>query len=174
VEDIVGLGFDPLIFVISHPEIQRCDINRVHQVFLEMLQPKHARDLRQHVSIAVDGYDDDQRELVEIPEVRAWFQKFDNHWPYCFFFLDPDLPSNLRLFAGCVCPIEFVGGVVYRSPSKPIRRLRFTDRFALNSFWDSHFAAMKAICDGLGDTEETIAGMTQRILSVLGLEDSEE
>ena len=38
------------------------------------------------VSLIFHGYDDDPRELMAIPEVRNWFAKLFDAWPYWSFF----------------------------------------------------------------------------------------
>lgn len=38
--------------------------------------------------IVFDGFDDDPRELPDIPEVRAFFRKVDESWPFWFHFLN--------------------------------------------------------------------------------------
>lgn len=38
------------------------------------------------LSLTFSGYDDDTRPLHAIPEVRAWFQKLHDAWPYWSFF----------------------------------------------------------------------------------------
>jgi hypothetical protein len=46
------------------------------------------------------GYDDDPRELESIPEVRAWFARLFEAWPYWSFFasrIDQTVPLVLTL-----------------------------------------------------------------------------
>jgi hypothetical protein len=38
------------------------------------------------LTLVFDGFDDDPRELGDIPEVRAWFTKLATAWPYWSFF----------------------------------------------------------------------------------------
>ena len=37
---------------------------------------------RGQVSLVVDGYNNDPRELVDIPQVRAFLRMFEKQWPY--------------------------------------------------------------------------------------------
>lgn len=52
--------------------------------------------------ITFHGYDEDQRELHCIPEVRRFVQEFYRVWPYWLYFLCPagDV-SSLSLLAAC-------------------------------------------------------------------------
>lgn len=52
---------------------------------------------------SVGGYDDDPRELFEIPEVRAFLCAFNRAWPYWFFACNLDVP-NLRMMTWCCLP----------------------------------------------------------------------
>ncbi|MBN6741374.1 hypothetical protein JKG47_12655 [Acidithiobacillus sp. MC6.1] len=38
--------------------------------------------------IAFDGYDNDQREVWEIPEIRSYFAKLTEAWPYWLWFMN--------------------------------------------------------------------------------------
>jgi hypothetical protein len=61
------------------------------------------------VTLVFNGYDDDPRELESIPEVREWFAKLFNAWPYWSFFAsrtDQTVPLVLTL----LMPGEAVAG----------------------------------------------------------------
>ena len=52
------------------------------------------------VTLVFHGYDDDPRELEAIPEVRVWFAKLVEAWPYWSFFanrVDQTVPLVLSL-----------------------------------------------------------------------------
>ena len=52
------------------------------------------------VTLVFNGYDDDPRELESIPEVRKWFAKLFEGWPYWSFFanrIDQTVPLVLTL-----------------------------------------------------------------------------
>ena len=61
------------------------------------------------VTLVFDGYDDDPRELEAIPEVRKWFARLYEAWPYWSFFasrVDQTVPLVLTL----LMPGETVAG----------------------------------------------------------------
>jgi hypothetical protein len=61
------------------------------------------------VTLVFNGYDDDARELDCIPEVREWFAKLFEAWPYWSFFasrVDQTVPLVLTL----LMPGETVAG----------------------------------------------------------------
>ncbi len=52
------------------------------------------------VTLVFHGYDNDLRELESIPEVRAWFARLFEAWPYWSFFasrIDQTVPLALSL-----------------------------------------------------------------------------
>jgi hypothetical protein len=53
----------------------------------------------------VEGYDDDPRELQEIPEVREFFSKLTGHWPHWLWFLNRQLGS-IPLLMSLLCKSE--------------------------------------------------------------------
>ena len=42
---------------------------------------------RERLAVVVEGYDQDARELAEVPEVRAFFKKLVDAWPHWLWFL---------------------------------------------------------------------------------------
>ena len=61
------------------------------------------------VTLVFNGYDDDPRELESIPQVREWFAKLFEAWPYWSFFasrIDQTVPLVLTL----LLPGETVAG----------------------------------------------------------------
>ena len=61
------------------------------------------------VTLVFNGYDDDPRELESVPEVREWFAKLFEAWPYWSFFarrIDQTVPLVITL----LLPGETVAG----------------------------------------------------------------
>jgi hypothetical protein len=77
----------PALFIItiSHNEILECDtapfIEKM-RVFTENPKPELARNF----CFSVDGYNDIPDEVFTIQEVRQYYKKLDNEWPYSMFF----------------------------------------------------------------------------------------
>lgn len=70
-----------------------------------------AIDFCGRISLVVDDYNDDPRELFEIPEVRAYIMRLDQAWPNWFFFLS-QIDESIKFLESCLCEtIEVVPGV---------------------------------------------------------------
>lgn len=87
------------LFYIPRNQIEQCDtalLLRFLRLFLkDELRGRGARD---HIDLAMDGYDDDNRWLHEIAEVRAYFRALDEAFPYWFRFLNKERESLHVLF----------------------------------------------------------------------------
>ena len=67
-----------------------------------------ALHFRGAVDIAIDGYNDDNRELFEVPEVRGYYKLLTEQFPYFFFYLNLNRPT-LKVVAFCLSDAQFVG-----------------------------------------------------------------
>ena len=65
---------------------------------------------RESLVFIVCGYDDDPRELAEIPHVRTFFARLAQEWPHWFWFLARDLGA-ISLFMSLLCTVK-----IHRSP----------------------------------------------------------
>ena len=66
---------------------------------LGILEPEQAhadtvRKLQSKVGFFIDGYNDDPRELYQIPEVRHFIQQIQARWPYGLYFFGNHLPGT--------------------------------------------------------------------------------
>ncbi len=93
-----------LIFhAITRQEIEQFDLSS----FLFVYDPagrsrQELENLRGALVPFVTGYDDDPRELCEIPEVRAFFSDLNQRWPYFAFFLNTQRETeSVKIFLFC-------------------------------------------------------------------------
>lgn len=63
------------------------------------------RRYRECLIFQVRGYDEDPRVIVEIPEIRAFFEALSQAWPYWLWFLRRDLGA-VALFMSLLCRVE--------------------------------------------------------------------
>jgi len=70
---------------------------------------KNTRLYKNSLILMVEGYDSDERELVEIPQVREFFQKLNREWPHWLWFLNQDMGSIGLLFA-LLCEVKVSRG----------------------------------------------------------------
>src|SRR5262245_11041485 len=80
---------EPLFVVVSRKAIAELDLSEPLSVLRHLISsPAVARDYCERVDIAFEGYDRDNRDLWEIPEVRDFVHRLDEEFPYWLFFLN--------------------------------------------------------------------------------------
>jgi hypothetical protein len=103
---------DPVILMFSRRQVETCDMDEPLELLRSLTADRGvAIEFCGRISLVVDGYNDDPRELFEIPEVRAYIKRLDQAWPYWFFFLS-QADESIKLLESCLCDtIEVVPGV---------------------------------------------------------------
>ena len=103
---------DPIYLVFSRDQVEAHDISEPLQVLRQLTgNPENAVGACGRISLVIDGYNADPRELFEIPEVRRYIKAIDDLWPYWFFFLS-QADDSIKIVESCLCDsIEVVPGV---------------------------------------------------------------
>ena len=95
-----------LVLEISKREIEAGSIasslERLHAVAESR---ETALRYKESLVIQVVGYDDDPRELAEIPEVRAFFARLTLEWPHWLWFLHRQVGA-IHLLMALLCRIK--------------------------------------------------------------------
>lgn len=145
--DAVYEGDGPVILGIPHEDTLACDITRVATV-LDGFLASRARVIRGRgrMTLVVEGYDDDPRDLYDTPEVRRYLAALDSAFPFWFYFADTNT-YILKLLALCLCRVVKVS-----AGSTP-------DKDDLKRFIVEHTLALNHLCDRflLGDEVKSAA-----------------
>lgn len=129
---------EPVILLISRQQVEENNMSSV----LEMLRILTAsrEDIwryRQQMSLVVDGYQTDPRELVDIVQVRSFLREFAMQWPYwSFFFTHDDI--SIILLASCCCGSEYPGGGRVAIDYKKLQMFLTQGFNALNLLFEKH------------------------------------
>ena len=150
---------DKTLYQFSRSAVEAGDFSHFLEMFgLDHLPKDQAlRPLFNSFGFAVGGYDDDSRELYEIPEVRVFFQQFRRAWPYWFFVSDLDLPI-LQVMTFCCLPSLHA----VKRDGAPLHRVAF-DQGELAKFILSSFRGMNLLFARAGMTEEENRSRSQQI-----------
>jgi hypothetical protein len=135
---------NPVFVGVPYDEIQSGDVSTVLKILQGFLQNRSAVvNGRARVSLFFEGYDDDPREVFDIPEIRRYAKALDEAFPYLFYFatLGQHGGNTLKVLALCLCRVVKVS-----DGSKPE-----TNDYA--QFLFSHITALNELCDRfqLGD-----------------------
>lgn len=147
---------DPVILVLPRSQIEAGDIDEalglLHQL---MSDPETVQSCCGRVSLVIDGYNDDLRELFEIAEVRAFIQALDARWPYWYFFLT-QADDSIKLLESCLCDsIEVVPGV------------NAIDTDQLTASLTRHFAALNRLCVAINLPEHRAEEISEGVISLI-------
>lgn len=147
---------EPVFLMVSRQQVEAGDIAEVLPLLRRLTG--HRDTALEHcgrISLVIDGYNDDPRELFEVPEVRAYVQRIDQQWPYWFFFLS-QADDSIKLVESCLCDtIEVIPGVASIDIQQMERSLA------------RHFGAMNALCEALNVPEEKNEEISEGIISLI-------
>lgn len=142
---------DHLVLKASRQEVESDDTSRAFAKLNKLLVPSTAKRARGRLIFVITGYDDDSRDLWEIPQVQAWMRKLDIEWPYWFYFMDTGKHSTLPLVAFSLSKWDKVPGGKTIPPHE------------LQWFLQRHFEAMNSLSHKLNETQEETDARSREI-----------
>lgn len=99
-----------VVLDISRREIESGNISSTLDRLLVLSDTREAAYLyRESLLFQVGGYDNDPRELPEIPAVRAFFAKLADEWPHWLWFLHRDIGA-VPLLMALLCQVKIHRG----------------------------------------------------------------
>jgi DNA replication protein DnaC len=117
---------EPVVLLISRREVDAGDIASV----LSRLKPflasrEETWRYRGQMTLVVDGYNHDPRELVDIPEVRTLLRRLEASWP-CWAFFFNQVDDSITLLLSCVAGSRFPGRGAVEMDAELVRELRLS------------------------------------------------
>lgn len=144
---MVGIGRD---------QVESNDISLALSTLTDLLAaPDAVRRLQGRVALLFEGYDDDPREVYEIPEVRRFCAALDQRFPYWLYFLTT-IQDNLKVVTFCLVQVKVLRpGQIW------------VDTDDLQRFLLSHVSAMNTVFDRYSLGEEAKLARTKRVCQYL-------
>jgi hypothetical protein len=143
---------DPLCIVVSRDQVESGDASEVLKTLKGFLaSPAKAKSFQERLDIAFHGYDDDRRELFEIPTVREFVYKLDEGFPFWLFFLSKQ-HLGLQCILHCFLLPFLTGEARAKTHPNQLGEL-------LTHRW---FPAMNQVCQFAGLTETENRLLTER------------
>ena len=128
------VGVDWLGVAVSRSDVENGDISATLGTLSDLLDTDATvRSFRGRVNVSFDGFNDDPREIYEIPEIRRFCAELDARFPYWLYFLSTE-DSSLKMMTFCLCRVEKQGA-----------GLVMVNNTDLGQFLYSHFAAMNEL-----------------------------
>lgn len=158
---------DLVIYIIPREDIESLNIDNTIGFFERLLATKSlAKSLQGKIDFAIDGYDDDPRELWQIPEVRSWFKAVEKPAKHWFYFLTNDTDSSgLPTLAFCRCRSSWL---INPSKNKGKRGRVQIDLADLGPFFMRNFSALNEISDWVGLSQNENKEISYKIAKCLG------
>lgn len=100
---------EPVVLMISRREVEGGDLDSVlSRLKVFRATRADAWRYRGQMTLVVDGYNHDLRELVDIPEVRTLLRRLEAAWPFWAFFFN-QVDDSIKLLISCAAGHRFLG-----------------------------------------------------------------
>lgn len=97
-----------LILMVTREEIANLNLaSALERLHVLTDNAENVRRYKASLIFQVDGYEDDPRELCEIPDVRAFFQALTRSWPHFLWFAHRDVGA-IGLLLALLCQVSIV------------------------------------------------------------------
>ncbi|MDD5559981.1 DUF4365 and DUF1817 domain-containing protein [Candidatus Methylomirabilis sp.] len=155
-----------VLFVFDDKDVLSMDTSRPRAFFDRLRSTKElAYECQGKIEFSISGYDNDPRELFEIPEVRRYMAALEAALPELLFFVRTEQPTaTLRLFALCLTTVSWEGE---RSTRTVTRRVIFETEM-VGTFFMRQFPGLNAMAEWLGMSIEENKRITYACFRCLG------
>lgn len=159
-----GPGFDAasaeadfIAMVFSRREVESGNISDALDRLLGISDcAEHVRKFKDGLTLIFSGYENDPRELHQIPEAVAFFRKLNSHWPYWLHFVEKD-DVTLGLVFWLLCDMEVV------SKKGNLVSCHFKDADDVSRVMQELYMALNALYEANGISERENEAMTERV-----------
>ena len=156
---------DAVFYQFSRAKVERGDFSH----FLSLYSPdklptgRRLRSMMNSFVFCIEGWDNDEREIHSIPEIRRFYSAFHEAWPYWLYFCNLDT-DTLRTMTMCcmnsLTAIKVDGSPQVQVEYEPMELLQFLAR-DLNH--------MNAMCDRGQMFESIIYDRSKAVFEYFGL-----
>ena len=156
VDELARAGVDGLLVSVSREDVESHDISWTLDILSGLLaDAATVENFQGRVNVSFAGFDDDPREIYEIPEIRRFCSELDKKFPYWLYFLSTD-DSSLKMMVFCLCKIEKKGpGLV------------MLDNIDLGRFLYTHFPPFNELFAKYSLNEHTNRTISDKIFQYL-------
>lgn len=149
-----------LVLTLTRQEIEDASVaSALERLHLITDTRESSMRYRESLVFMVLGYDDDPRELAEIPEVRAFFSRLVQEWPHWLWFLARNMGA-IALLMSLLCTIK-----IHRSTNNS--GTEFVNPTQLGQVLDDLFQRGNAMFDAHGISDEMAKASAQSAVAEL-------
>ena len=129
---------EPVLLLISRQAIESGNVGVIAQR-LRLLNASR-EDIwryRSQVCLVIDGYQDDPRALVDMPQVRAFIRTLNKVWPYWAYFLN-HVDESIKIYLSCLCGAVYPGGGAVEIDREVLKQTLLMGFNAMNGLYESN------------------------------------
>jgi hypothetical protein len=129
---------DPIFLAIHREQIETFDLESslgFLRTLVPLRDPQYVWSWKSNLTLTFSGYNDDPRELYEIPEVCRYLHGLDQEWPFWFFFLTP---PSIKLVGMCLSSAVAVAPGKAFIPPENLSRFMERGFGAVNHLFDHY------------------------------------
>jgi hypothetical protein len=147
-----------IVLDFRREEVERGDVRRVYGIRSGLIDSKEAAEFGEgRLLFYFSGWDEDPREIGEIPDIRRWFVRLTEMFPYWLHFVEKT-GSTLSHTLMLLCP-----GQMERSPETGTGGWRFTHLEDVRDRVWSLLSAQNVLHDRLGLSAEMNERISQEV-----------
>jgi hypothetical protein len=156
---------DLVFYQFSRSKIERGDFRHFLELYAFEKLPtnRRLRELMNSFVFCIDGWDDDEREISCVPEIRRFYAAFHAAWPYWLYFCNLET-DTLKSMVVCLLP-SIEAGKVDGQPAVAVAY----NPMELLSLLTKDFGFMNQICERAGMHERLIIERSNAIFEYFGL-----
>ena len=160
-----GMASDIIFYQFSREKVERGEFSH----FLNLYGPdklptgRRLREMINGMMFAIEGYDEDPREIQAIPEIRHFYAAFHQAWPHWLYFCNLDTEA-LRVMVLCCLPSLSV----VKRDGQPNVAVEY-DRLELLHFIAKDFGPMNAMCERAQMIERLIYDRSKAVFGYFDL-----
>ena len=156
---------DVIVMAVDREDINNLETSNITRAFDRLRSTKElAFKAQGKVEFIFRGYEKDDRELFEIPEVRAYVAQLDQELPGLFFFARTDKPTD-TLMTFLLCQAQ-VSRVEVQHPEGTKIRLKIEQRDVAD-FLVRHIPGLNEVTSWVGMSADENRTITNAILRCL-------
>ena len=159
------MGIDVVFYQFSRSKVERGDFSHFLTLYAPDKLPsgRRLREMMNTMMFAIEGYDDDSREIHSVPEIRRFYSAFHEAWPYWLYFCNLDT-EVFRVMVLCCLP-SIAATKVDGRPNVAVEY----DRLELLQFLSKDFVPMNVMCERAEMFERLIYDRTKRVFEYFDL-----
>ena len=156
---------DLILYQFSRDRVEAGDAKDFMSRFGDSSLPtgKKLEAMMNSVALMIDGYNHDAREIYAIPEVRAFYKRLWEVWPYWLYFCNLDT-ENLMMMV--MCCLESLDALKVKGQSQVKVSI---SPLEVVQFISGGFVPMNEMCERAGMSERQIYNRTKTVFEYFNL-----